>query len=363
MQLKQIRSTDGTGTLTYILGDEATKTGAVIDPNIEDVDQIIDEAEKMGISITHVFDTHTHADHITGAGELQKRLGAKVVMHTNTQNKREAVESGVGEKFGITEILEANVDVPVDIFVEDGDTVQVGEITVEALYTPGHTDNHITWKVGNNIFTGDLLLAGQAGRSDLPGGDTESQYVSLQEKILPLPDDTRIYPGHDYDDNEYVMLGDERASNPFLKPMTSEEYLNFVHDFFPPITESIGDGKVTLQCGTARVIHDATFDNITAGTLQDMMSDDAPVFLLDVREPFELQAFGQVPGVVNIPAGEVRSSLNKLPEKNERIVTICQSGGRSLEIADYLSKQGYSQVYNLRGGTLGWLQNSQNVAV
>ncbi len=87
MTLKQIRSTDGTGTLTYLLGDEATKTAAVIDPNIQDVDRIIKEAEDLGVSITHVFDTHTHADHVTGAGELRKRLGATVVMRTLTPRR------------------------------------------------------------------------------------------------------------------------------------------------------------------------------------------------------------------------------------------------------------------------------------
>ncbi len=253
------------------------------------------------------------------------------------------------------------MDVPVDIYVEDGDTVPVGELVVEALYTPGHTDNHITWKVGENLFTGDLLLAGQAGRSDLPGGDPQSQFRSLHEKILPLSDNTRIYPGHDYDDNEYVLLGDERKNNPFLQPMSSDEYIHFVKDFFPPITESLGDGKVTLQCGTARVVHNAPFKNIRPETLQNMMEDTTPPFLLDVREPFELQAFGQIPGVVNIPAGTVREQLNRLPDKDQPIVAICQSGGRSLEIADYLTKQGYSQVFNLQGGTLGWLQNSRNV--
>lgn len=362
MILKQIRSNDGTGTLTYLLGDETTMNAAVIDPNIEDTDRIIAAADELGLTITHILDTHTHADHVTGAGELRNRLGATVVMHENTKTKRSAVESGVGEAFGITDILTANVDVPVDRYVQDGDIVEVGDMKIEALYTPGHTDNHITWKVGNNLFTGDLLLAGQAGRSDLPGGNTESQYRSLQEKIVGLPADTRIYPGHDYDDTEFVLLGDELKSNPFLAPMSQEEYVALVHEFFPPITESLGHGKVTLQCGTARVFHDAPFRNISPAELSRKMTDDPSLFLLDVREPFELQVFGAIPGVVNIPAGEVRGRMADLPSKETPLTVVCQSGGRSQEIADYLSKQGFKEVYNLQGGTMGWL-NSQRTAV
>lgn len=361
MIIRQIRSTDGTGTLTYLLADETTRNAAIIDPNIEDVDRIIALADELGVTVTHVFDTHTHADHVTGSGELRQRLGAKVVMHENTKTKPAAVESGVGEAFGITDILTANVAVPVDVYVRDGDVVDVGGMRVEALHTPGHTDNHVTWKVGDNLFTGDLLLIGQAGRSDLPGGDTASQYRSLREKIVDLPGHTRIYPGHDYDDNEYALLEDELRSNPFLAPMTEQEYTNLVHDFYPPITESIGHGKVTLQCGTTRVFHDAPFRNIAPAELDEMMEKDASLFVLDVREPFELQAYGAIPGVANIPAGEVRFRMNELPPKDRPVVVVCQRGGRSQEIADYLAKQKYMEVYNLRGGTTGWYESQRSM--
>jgi rhodanese-related sulfurtransferase len=169
----------------------------------------------------------------------------------------------------------------------------------------------------------------------------------------------KIYPGHDYADNEYALLGAERVQNPFLHPRSQAEYLEFVKEFFSPLADATGDGHVTLQCGTRRVIAAATpFKNIDAAGLSQLLKREPQPFLLDVREPFELTAFGAIPSVVNIPMGELMERFGEIPaDKSRPIVAICQSGSRSYEIAHYLTKQGYTAVYNLEGGTSGWVQS------
>ncbi|MFO7448346.1 MAG: MBL fold metallo-hydrolase [Ignavibacteriaceae bacterium] len=355
MEIKQIRSTDGTGTLSYLLIDEKSKTAAVIDPNLEDVNRISLTADEYGVKITHILDTHTHADHFTGAEKLKEIYNASIYMHEQTKNKLEVLKNA--KKFGVEDILNHNANIKVDVYVNDGDVITAGDIKIKVLHTPGHTDNHIAFLAEDALFTGDLLLIGQAGRSDLPGGNTSDQYDSIFNKVVNLPADTKIYPGHDYEDNEFAYLEDELSANPFLQKRSKEEYIEFVKDFFPPFAESTGEnGKATLQCGTKRVAQPSEgFKPVTAVWLYENISKGKDLFLLDVRESFEL-LMGKVDGVTNIPIGELPKRLNELPDKNKEIVCICASGNRSFEAAHFLSSKGYKNIYNLEGGTYGWLQ-------
>jgi glyoxylase-like metal-dependent hydrolase (beta-lactamase superfamily II)/rhodanese-related sulfurtransferase len=354
MIFKQVRSIDGTGTLSYIIADEGTRRGIVIDPNIEDLAAIKRFLTESRVDLEYIIDTHTHVDHISAAGELRRAYDSKFLMHENTRNKWKVVDEG--DKFGIGDILRANAALEVDEYVKDNDELVLDSLNIKFLFTPGHTDNHLSILLNNMIFTGDLLLIGQAGRSDLPGGSPEDQYDSLFSKVLTLPGHIKIYPGHDYDENEFALLSTERTNNPFLENRTKEEYVQFVKDFFPPISEFTESGKATLQCGTKRVVNEekAGFRNINPFELYEMMTGDEDIFLLDVREPFELIAFGAVPGVINIPMGMVISKIGELP-KDKRIVVICQSGNRSYEVAHYLSVNGFNKVYNLEDGTISWL--------
>ncbi len=362
MIVRQIRSTDGTGTLSYLVAHSGTSSCAVIDPNIEDVERIRKEAAELGARITHVIDTHTHADHVSGAEELKKSEGSEVIMHEKTKDKWKIVDQG--DKFGIGDILRANAKIPIDRYVEDNDTIAIGPLNLKVLHTPGHTDNHIALQVEQCLFTGDLLLIGQAGRSDLPGGNPEEQYESLKNKVLPLPDATKIYPGHDYEENEFSYLGDERKNNPFLKVRSREAYREFVKEFFPPFAEATeAGGKMTLQCGTARVAQRSdTFLNTIARDLAKLLQSGSKPFLLDVREPAELMTTGAIEGVFNIPLGILPKRTNELPkDKSTQIVCICASGSRSFEAAHYLHQQGFRNVVSLEGGTLGWIREGYSV--
>ncbi|MEK9137816.1 MAG: MBL fold metallo-hydrolase [Bacteroidota bacterium] len=356
MLIKQIRSEDGTGTLSYLIADDQNHVACVIDPNIEDLSRIEKLTDDLDTRLTHIIDTHTHVDHISAAGDLRKKTGAQTVMHINTQNKWKVVDQG--DKFGVGETLRANARIPIDRYVEDGDVVAVGSVIVKVLFTPGHTDNHIALLAGDNVFTGDLLLIGQAGRSDLPGGNPGEQYDSLFYKILSLPDNTKIYPGHDYQDLEFSYLRDEKNTNPFLALRSKQEFVDFVKDFFPPFAENIAaGGKMTLQCGVQRVVQpNENIKNICVQELQDLLSSATKPFLVDVREPVEIALSGAIDGVVNIPIRSLKDRLHAIPpDKDAQIVCVCQSGGRSLEAAHLLQQQGYAKVMNLEGGTNAWV--------
>ncbi len=361
MIFKQIRSTDGTGTLSYLVADGKANLAAILDPNLEDVETVAGFAGQRGVCITQVIDTHTHADHVSGAGELKKLFGAEYIMHENTRDKWKIVDEG--DEFGIGDTIRANAQLEVDRYVNDGDVIAIGSLKLDVLFTPGHTDNHIALLLEDNLFTGDLLLIGQAGRSDLPGGNPGEQYDSLFKKILPLPDMTKIYPGHDYAERSFSYLRDEKISNPFLERRTKQEYVAFVGDFFPPLAESVEGRKMTLQCGTTRVAtSDTPFRNITPQELAAIIRENRALFLLDVREPFELVTYGAIPGVKNIPVGQIAQKLNELPgDKSVPIVAICQRGNRSREVAHLLYRQGFKNVLNLVDGTGGWVKSGNPV--
>ncbi|MBM2840697.1 MAG: Rhodanese domain protein [Bacteroidetes bacterium] len=362
MLIEQIRSDDGTGTLSYLLVDEKERVGCVIDPNIEDLAKIERLIGEQDFRLTHIIDTHTHADHVSAAGELREKTGAQTIMHTNTKSKWKVVDQG--DKFGIGDTLRANARIPIDRFVEDSDVVAVGSLAIDVIFTPGHTDNHIALLAGDCVFTGDLLLIGQAGRSDLPGGNPEDQYDSLFKRILPLRDRTKIYPGHDYQDMAFAYLGDERISNPFLQPRSKEQFVEFVKDFFPPFAENVAaGGKMTLQCGVQRVVQPGDkIKNISPNELNEMMGSGKNPLVLDVREPIELVTAGAIEGVHNISVRVLKQQLDALPKrKDAEIVCVCQSGGRSLEAAHFLQQQGYTNVMNLTGGTSGWIKSGFQV--
>lgn len=360
MLIKPIHSTDGSGTLTYLLIDEPTKTAAIIDPNREDVEVLLSEVSKLQLHLSTIIDTHTHADHVSGAKLLKERTGATVVMHANAKEKYKVVH--LGDAFGIGDILRENVKVKVDRYVNDGDTITFGNTSLKALYTPGHTDDHISLLGEGRIFTGDLLLIGQAGRSDLPSGNTAEQYDTLFNVIMKLPPETIIHPGHDYEGHDSTTLEVEKQNNPFLAERSKAEYVEFVKEFFPPMVDSEG-GSVVLQCGTQRIAsNNEGFTNITASELKRMISNTKDLVILDVRQPMELLAFGAIEGVINVPVGDLlygKQAIESLKQK--QVVVVCQTGGRSIEAAHYLSTHGCKTVYNLAGGTLGWMRDGYPV--
>jgi glyoxylase-like metal-dependent hydrolase (beta-lactamase superfamily II) len=207
---EQIRSS---GCLSYILGCKQDKVCVVIDPEIDKADDYVELAAFLGSKIIYAIDTHTHADHNSACKIMRERYGVRVVMHRAT-------------------------DAPyVDIRAEDGDEIKFGRQSLKIVYTPGHTRDAMCLLFKDRIFTGDTLLIGGCGRTDLPGGNAEAQYQSLL-KLKALGDEIRVYPGHDY--REAVStLGEEKQKNARMLIATKEEFIHFMTSRKPPLPRKI----------------------------------------------------------------------------------------------------------------------------
>ncbi len=173
----------------YLLGCESTRKALVIDPGT-DVERILSVADKEGLEIVTIVNTHAHGDHTAGNAELQSLTGANIIIHA----------------------LDADGYPEADILIIDEETFQFGDITFDVIHTPGHTPGGICLYAQGNLFTGDTLFVGDSGRTDLPGGDHRLLISSIKEKLLILPDNTRVCPGH----GPMTTIGDEKAHNPFL---------------------------------------------------------------------------------------------------------------------------------------------------
>jgi len=184
-----------------------TRAAAIVDPAWE-VDRLLRETEARGLRVTHALITHTHEDHIEGVAELVRRTGAAVVV-----SPREAAALA-GELPGL-------VDVQIDA-IDRGD-IAIGRCSVRALDTPGHTVGGTCYLADGYLITGDVLFVGGCGRTDFPGGDTAAMWASLQ-RLMALPEETRIYPGHDYGPTPTSTLAHEIRENPFLRCRTFEEF-------------------------------------------------------------------------------------------------------------------------------------------
>lgn len=185
----------------YIVGCEKTRKALVIDPG-HDVDQIVSVAEKQGLEIETIVNTHAHGDHTAGNAELKSLTGAKIIIHA----------------------LDAAGYPTADVLLKDENTLQLGGITFDVIHTPGHTPGGICLHAQGNLFTGDTLFVGDSGRTDLPGGDRPTLGKSIR-RLMQLPDDTIIWPGHNYGPTPTSTIGWEKRNN-----VNAKEYGYCVQD-------------------------------------------------------------------------------------------------------------------------------------
>ena len=202
----------------YLLGDPHTHEAAVVDA-AWDIDTIVSTAEADGYRITHDLVTHFHPDHlggsfmgnnVIGAAELVARVPAKVVIH----------KAELPFVHRLTGLSDGDVTP-----VEGGDDITIGNLTVKMLHTPGHTPGSQCFLVGNSVVSGDTLFIGSCGRVDLPGSSPEDMYRSLHDVLARLPDDTVLYPGHNYADRPTSTIGDEKRTNAMMRFRNLKDFL------------------------------------------------------------------------------------------------------------------------------------------
>lgn len=205
MYFKQI-AVGSMGNFSYLFGCKNTREAGIVDPAFN-VSNIIKQAKDDGYKINYVFTTHSHFDHVGGHKDIIEQTGAKVAVHSLESDN-----------------LRRN-NIPSDIIVEDGSEVQVGELKVEIIHTPGHTPGGICLLInGKKLITGDTLFVGDCGRTDLAGGSSKALYDSISNKLKILDDKIEIYPGHNYGHKPSSTIGEEKKLNPTMKCKSLEEF-------------------------------------------------------------------------------------------------------------------------------------------
>lgn len=187
---------------SYVVADEISKEAAVIDPSFN-ADAIVRMAKEHGFMIKYVINTHDHMDHTADNEKLRSVFGAKLVAHRLSRVKK-------------------------DVSVVDGDVIKLGKIAIKVIHTQGHTKDSICLLVDGKLLTGDTLFVGECGRTDLPGGSSESLYDSLFQKLMKLDDSVEVYPGHDYGPRPHSTIGVEKRTNYVLQNRTREEFVEFM---------------------------------------------------------------------------------------------------------------------------------------
>ncbi|HUJ60343.1 MAG TPA: rhodanese-like domain-containing protein [Kofleriaceae bacterium] len=331
MLFEQIRSG---GCLSYLIGDDETCAGMVVDPHLDQLDRYAALAAERGMRIHYVAETHTHADHFSAARELARQLGARVVMHRLS-----------AAPF-------------VDVRVDDGESLVVGKLRVRVLHTPGHTEDSTCLVFADRVLTGDTLLIGGTGRTDLPTGDPDRLYDSLFGKLLRLDDALKVYPAHDYKDRASTTIGAEKASNPRLQKDKRADFVALMKGLDLKMPDHLSEALRTNRSGgktvtqllaeASREIAFVAMDEVAARL------GKGEFVLLDVREREAFDA-GHLPGARHLPRGQLELRVDKeLPDPTARILTYCQLGKISTLAAATLRAMGYTRAVALDGGYEAW---------
>ena len=193
-----------TSTYTYFIGSAKGREAVIIDPVIENVNKYIQLLTELDLKLVKVIDTHIHADHVTGASKLKKATNCATIMGEHTPS--EAVE----------------------IKVKDNEIIKIDNLEIKSIYTPGHTSESYSFLLENYLFSGDALLINGTGRTDFQNGNSKDSYHSIFDKLLKLPEETLLYPGHDYNGKKVSTIGNEKKFNPRLQVKNVDEYIEIM---------------------------------------------------------------------------------------------------------------------------------------
>ncbi len=194
----------------YIVGDQAAGEGLVIDP-AADTDRILSEADAAGLTIKYIVNTHGHVDHTSGNADMKERTGAELIIHRDDADMLLSTPPMMLRMFG------GKASPPADRTVVDGDRITVGSVGLDVIHTPGHSPGGMALYTPGYVFTGDTLFVEGLGRTDLPGASWEVMHASITQRLLTLPDDTVVLPGHNYGRTPTSTIHNERVNNPFLR--------------------------------------------------------------------------------------------------------------------------------------------------
>jgi sulfur dioxygenase len=326
-------------TYTYLLADPVTREAVLIDPVREMIERDLRLINELGLSLKCILDTHVHADHVTGAGDLRLRTGARTCISAAAHL--------------------ACSDVP----LAEGDVVTFGQHQILVFTTPGHTDTCLSYLCGDRLFTGDALLIRGCGRTDFQSGSSSRLFHSVTDKLFKLPEATQIFPGHDYRGHTRSTIGEEKAHNPRLRRGTTEqEFIAVMENLHLAVPSKIHEAlPANLGCGISAPLvtlksmdptHANGFPEVTVAQVGKVRTR---VTLLDVRRPDEFVGeLGHIDGAILVTQGGDLDHWLQRGDRQDAIVFVCRSGRRSGQATISAVNQGYQHVANMIGGMLEW---------
>jgi glyoxylase-like metal-dependent hydrolase (beta-lactamase superfamily II)/rhodanese-related sulfurtransferase len=324
------------GCRSYLIGCQRSCAAALIDPELSQIDRYLGLAMHHGLRVRYLIDSHTHADHFSATRELAQRLDVPIVMH------------------------QASPAPFVDMRLGDGESIVLGDLRINVMHTPGHTRDSMCLRVENHLFTGDTLLIGATGRTDLPTGDPEALHDSLFNRLLRLDPTLDVHPAHEYKNRSHTTLAQEIEQNPRLQKRDRGEFVEMMRNLnlsMPThLTEALrtnlSGGKTITQL-LAEAAQGVSFMSL-AELKARVDAHDAELVILDVRER-DAYAAGHVPGARLLPRGQLELRVNEeLPDPTLRILTVCEFGKLSTLAAATLRQIGFQRAIALDGGMKAW---------
>ena len=335
-------------TYTYVLFDEVSREALIIDPVDDQLDRDLAVLRQYGLKLIWSVETHAHADHITSAGQLAELAGA-----------RTAAPLGCG--IGTAAVQLAH-----------GDVLGFGRETLTALHTPGHTAGSMSYLWRSHVFTGDTLLIGGCGRTDFQSGSASDLYRSLTQVLFALPDETTVWPGHDYEGRTHTRIGQEKVANPRIAGKSEAEFVALMQGLkLPPpprLDEAVAanlssgmrhdvDGVLLMQPGLGQ---GGYAGDVSPALAWEWVSAGRAV-LVDVRSDAEREWVGFVPGAIGLawkqwpgmtPNPAFDEGLRQAAADGRPLLLLCRSGVRSVAAARRATELGL-QAYNVLEGFEG----------
>ena len=324
-------------TYTYLIASRRGGEALIIDSVLEKVDRYIQLLDELDLKLVKAIDTHVHADHVTGMGALRDRTRCITAM---------------GEQSGVDVVSQR---------IAEGDRIGIEGISLEAIYTPGHTDDSYCFLMGDRVFTGDTLFIRGTGRTDFQHGDAHAQYDSIFNKLLKLPDETLVYPGHDYKGDTVSTIGEERAFNPRLQVANAEQYAEIMDNLNLPNPKMM-DVAVpkNLKVGLSQDEVETRGWSMTCAEAMSLLGRPDLV-LVDLRDGAERERHGEIPGSVHAPYPELDDNVKPggllyelATATGKRLVFYCAFGERSAMAVQAAQETGLVNACHIKGGLDAW---------
>jgi glyoxylase-like metal-dependent hydrolase (beta-lactamase superfamily II)/rhodanese-related sulfurtransferase len=325
------------GTYTYLLASRRGGEALIIDPVIEKVDRYLQLVRELDLRLVKAVDTHLHADHVTGLGALRDRTHCITVM--GEQTKADVVSMRVGE----------------------GDKVAIEGVSLDVLFTPGHTDDSYSFLLRDRVFTGDTLLIRGTGRTDFQNGSARAQYESIFGKLLRLPEETLVFPAHDYKGDTVSTIGEEKRFNPRLQVKSIDEYVEVMANLKLPNPKMM-DVAVPANMQVGLQQEEVARRGWALSVAQAMQQfDRADVALIDLRESREREKQGVIAGSLHAPYPDLAANLRPggmlrelAVRDGKRLLFYCAFGERSAMAVQAAQDAGLVTTCHIAGGIDAW---------